>query len=737
MPEQHILYHGTSWDVAQVIKKEGFRPSAGGCLGAGTYVARADKASKFAANCPRHAGDAGAVVKVRITFSKAKYVTYDDKTWQSQGYDACRADKTSFSPHPEWCVKNPSQLEVLDIRRVQCGSELPAFEGERLSLFVVRQLAHKAGLAEVYLNEQVGVVCFARDAETPQRGRHAVYYRTGTVCSTFQHPWSDVEKAHQLVRRKCTSDDLGLLFNQTKCDTACDCHGASCKKRKNTSNESPRLDVMIGERVFDLRATVSYEEAEVKAALEMLRRELKEAEAVLEDHRLRREEQARLKREQEQRRAKWIVSDTLPTGCTIAVRDGPSVDANTITTHSRGTVVSAEANVIVDRSGDKWIKLDGKNHYMRCYHAESRADYMHKMTFQGGVCNDDELWMFPHKADWIVWSQGVETVTVLVRDGPSVTANEIARHDRGTVVSAEAIVMVEGSDNKWIKLEGKNNYMRCYSEETKRDVMIKHELWKKEEELRKKAEEARLLQVFKEAAKEAARKKDEEARLLEVQRKEAARHARGKYFEFCLDEADHCGKCANEDVTCCATNGSSSIFLYGGGGWGYTSGLPDRLHKQLHTRARSHPQPTYVALGTNDRFVIRFANGKIVWNVGSKLAEQINQEIKNGRCVRTVAFGQDDDSYFVVYDDGSWAYSDIPSGLRELIESRARRADLQAVSLGPAGEWFLRANNGRCWWGGWSSDSPLPDYIGKIEEDDGDVKFIDFGYDDTYIIRYS
>ena len=73
MPEQHILYHGTSWDVAQVIKKEGFRPSAGGCLGAGTYVARADKASKFAANCPRHAGDAGAVVKVRITFSKAKF----------------------------------------------------------------------------------------------------------------------------------------------------------------------------------------------------------------------------------------------------------------------------------------------------------------------------------------------------------------------------------------------------------------------------------------------------------------------------------------------------------------------------------------------------------------------------------------------------------------------------------------------------------------------------------------
>ena len=88
-------------------------------------------------------------------------------------------------------------------------------------------------------------------------------------------------------------------------------------------------------------------------------------------------------------------------------------------------------------------------------------------------------------------------------------------------------------------------------------------------------------------------------------------------------------------------------------------------------------------------------------------------------------------------DDEWWAYSGIPSGLRELIDRRGRRADLQAVSLGPAGEWFLCANNGRCWWGGWSSDSGLPDDIEKIEEDDGGVKFIDFGYDDTYIIRYS
>ena len=78
--ETHVLYHGTSWATAQLIRQQGFKPSSNGCLGPGTYVARSDKASQFAANCPRHGGDAGAVVKVCITFSRAKYVHDDDRS---------------------------------------------------------------------------------------------------------------------------------------------------------------------------------------------------------------------------------------------------------------------------------------------------------------------------------------------------------------------------------------------------------------------------------------------------------------------------------------------------------------------------------------------------------------------------------------------------------------------------------------------------------------------------------
>ena len=50
------------------------------------YPVRTDKASKFASNCSRHGGDAGAVVEVCITFTRAKYVSYDDHTWIAEGY---------------------------------------------------------------------------------------------------------------------------------------------------------------------------------------------------------------------------------------------------------------------------------------------------------------------------------------------------------------------------------------------------------------------------------------------------------------------------------------------------------------------------------------------------------------------------------------------------------------------------------------------------------------------------
>ena len=64
------FYHGTSWNRACEIGKSGFIPSESGCLGRGIYVAREDKARRFALSSSRHGGDGGSgLIEVVITFT--------------------------------------------------------------------------------------------------------------------------------------------------------------------------------------------------------------------------------------------------------------------------------------------------------------------------------------------------------------------------------------------------------------------------------------------------------------------------------------------------------------------------------------------------------------------------------------------------------------------------------------------------------------------------------------------
>ena len=82
------------------------------------YVARRDKALGFAKRSDRHGGSAGGLVTAIVSFSFPKFVSADDDTWQEDGYDACRTSETSRSFNMEWCLKEPSQLHVLEIEHV-------------------------------------------------------------------------------------------------------------------------------------------------------------------------------------------------------------------------------------------------------------------------------------------------------------------------------------------------------------------------------------------------------------------------------------------------------------------------------------------------------------------------------------------------------------------------------------------------------------------------------------------
>ena len=116
--EAFKFFHGTSWHSAQRIQREGFVESADGCLGRGIYVAREEKARRFAEDSARHGGDVGGLVEVLVHVRKVKYVRSNNTTWRGEGFDACRAEQTSASTNMEWCIKSQRQVKIIRITQV-------------------------------------------------------------------------------------------------------------------------------------------------------------------------------------------------------------------------------------------------------------------------------------------------------------------------------------------------------------------------------------------------------------------------------------------------------------------------------------------------------------------------------------------------------------------------------------------------------------------------------------------
>lgn len=246
---------------------------------------------------------------------------------------------------------------------------------------------------------------------------------------------------------------------------------------------------------------------------------------------------------------------------------------------------------------------------------------------------------------------------------------------------------------------------------------------------RRREEEAR---IAAEKAAEELRLQQERAaqiRAAEIKAIESARCNRGKYIMFRLVQADHVNKYFSAKVTSIACGGNATILLYENGGWSWTAGLPKFLHNKLNGRQAHLPKPTYVALGSQNRYYIKFADGKSEWVGCNAMTELLNT---SKRSVATVAFGGSYDSYFVVFDDGFWQCSTIPSGLTDLLGRRNNRGDLKCVSLGPRGEYFLAAKNGRAWWNGLTSEG-----MKRVASIKDRVQFMDFGDNGTYLVRYT
>jgi hypothetical protein len=133
------------------------------------------------------------------------------------------------------------------------------------------------------------------------------------------------------------------------------------------------------------------------------------------------------------------------------------------------------------------------------------------------------------------------------------------------------------------------------------------------EKQRQEAERKRLEQQQARET-EARRQEEERQEVLEAEdARWAAQRARGVEYDYFLSNGEVVERNFDEGVTCVAINGAATVMLYEHGGWAYTSGLPTHLHNKLNGRQRTLPSPTCVALGTQDRYYIRFADGKSQW----------------------------------------------------------------------------------------------------------------------------
>jgi len=144
-------------------------------------------------------------------------------------------------------------------------------------------------------------------------------------------------------------------------------------------------------------------------------------------------------------------------------------------------------------------------------------------------------------------------------------------------------------------------------------------------------------------------------------------------------------------LSCIATTGPQSVFLYRNGKWAATGNI-------LKEKLKTHKKVKYVSLGVDKRYFIILKGGQIIWDGPNSMKKYLETKLE----IRCVAFGGKRDTFFVVYTDGSWKHegSEIPMGLTMLLRDRGASNDITSITMGPSGEWFLQVENGDVWWGG-------------------------------------
>ncbi|KAK6468003.1 hypothetical protein HHUSO_G34349 [Huso huso] len=116
----YTMYHGTTKEAAENIKRCGFRQSDDGMLGRGVYVSRdINKANRYPLKCPEREK---RVLKLMVNVGKVKKIDRQghpmQKTWHDHGYDSAWVPPNCGmvqSGLEEDCIWDPDRIKVKEV----------------------------------------------------------------------------------------------------------------------------------------------------------------------------------------------------------------------------------------------------------------------------------------------------------------------------------------------------------------------------------------------------------------------------------------------------------------------------------------------------------------------------------------------------------------------------------------------------------------------------------------------
>ena len=129
---------------------------------------------------------------------------------------------------------------------------------------------------------------------------------------------------------------------------------------------------------------------------------------------------------------------------------------------------------------------------------------------------------------------------------------------------------------------------------------------------------------------------------------------------------------------------------------------------------------------------MQFADGKQQWVASDEFTREMHS---NPGRVHTLAFAPDG-GYFILYEDGSFAWYNLPETLHNKLNGRQKSLPgVDQLTIGPKGEWFVRFENGD--WACNGHTDGCDNKINQLHREHCDIQHIAFGHRSTWLITYS